>query len=105
MLVDVFLWLESRYELRISYWSSNVCSSDLDFRPDFRLLRPLLDAFPSVPRLALKATADKHTREDILLQLGIPAEGLVLAGFDRPNIRYRVTPRVSPAKQIGRAHV
>ena len=71
-----------------------------DFRPDYRLLRPLLDAFPSVPRLALTATADKHTREDILLQLGIPAEGLVLAGFDRPNIRYRVTPRVSPAKQL-----
>ncbi len=71
-----------------------------DFRPDYRLLRPLLDAFPAVPRLALTATADKHTREDILVQLGIPAEGLVLAGFDRPNIRYRVMPRVSPAKQL-----
>ena len=71
-----------------------------DFRPDYRLLRPLLDAFPAVPRLALTATADRHTREDILVQLGIPADGLVLAGFDRPNIRYRVTPRVSPAKQL-----
>jgi len=71
-----------------------------DFRPDYRLLRPLLDAFPDVPRLALTATADKHTREDILVQLGIPAEGLVLAGFDRPNIRYRVAPRLSPAKQL-----
>lgn len=71
-----------------------------DFRPDYRLLRPLLDGFPDVPRLALTATADRHTREDILIQLGIPADGLVLAGFDRPNIRYRVTPRVSPAKQI-----
>lgn len=71
-----------------------------DFRPDYRLLRPLLDAFPSVPRLALTATADKHTREDILLQLGIPAEGLILAGFDRPNIRYRVAARVVVAKQL-----
>lgn len=71
-----------------------------DFRPDYRLLRPLLDAFPAVPRLALTATADRHTRDDILVQLGIPGEGLVLAGFDRPNIRYRVTPRVSPAKQL-----
>ena len=52
-----------------------------------RLLRPLLDAFPQVPRLALTATADAHTRADILDQLGIPADGLVLAGFDRPNIR------------------
>jgi ATP-dependent DNA helicase RecQ len=71
-----------------------------DFRPDYRLLRPLLDAFAQVPRLALTATADKHTREDILVQLGIPAEGLVLAGFDRPNIRYRVSPRIGAAKQL-----
>jgi len=71
-----------------------------DFRPDYRLLRPLLDAFPDVPRLALTATADKHTREDILVQLGIPEDGLILAGFDRPNIRYAVRPRVSPAKQL-----
>jgi ATP-dependent DNA helicase RecQ len=71
-----------------------------DFRPDYRLLRPLLDAFPAVPRLALTATADKHTREDILIQLGIPDDGLILAGFDRPNIRYIVRPRVSPAKQL-----
>ncbi|HJS10964.1 DNA helicase RecQ [Sphingopyxis sp.] len=71
-----------------------------DFRPDYRLLRPLLDAFPAVPRLALTATADKHTREDILVQLGIPGDGLILAGFDRPNIRYAVRPRVSPAKQL-----
>ncbi|MFC0103054.1 DNA helicase RecQ [Sphingopyxis terrae] len=71
-----------------------------DFRPDYRLLRPLLDAFPAVPRLALTATADKHTREDILVQLGIPAEGLILAGFDRPNIRYRIAPRGAPAKQL-----
>src|SRR5690606_5243740 len=42
-----------------------------DFRPDYRLLRPLMDAFPKVPRLALTATADAHTRADILTQLGI----------------------------------
>ncbi|QNO25496.1 DNA helicase RecQ [Sphingopyxis sp. OPL5] len=71
-----------------------------DFRPDYRLLRPLLDAFPAVPRLALTATADKHTREDILVQLGIPAGGLILAGFDRPNIRYAMRGRVTPARQL-----
>lgn len=37
-----------------------------DFRPDYRLLRPLMDSFPEVPRLALTATADAHTRADIL---------------------------------------
>ncbi|MBA4162918.1 MAG: ATP-dependent DNA helicase RecQ, partial [Novosphingobium sp.] len=58
-----------------------------DFRPDYRLLRPLMDSFADVPRLALTATADAHTRADILTQLGIPDEGLIVAGFDRPNIR------------------
>jgi ATP-dependent DNA helicase RecQ len=64
-----------------------------DFRPDYRLLRPLLDACADVPRLALTATADRQTRADILVQLGIPDEGLILAGFDRPNIRYNIRPR------------
>ncbi|MCY7339660.1 MAG: DNA helicase RecQ [Sphingomonas bacterium] len=64
-----------------------------DFRPDYRLLRPLLDRFGDVPRLALTATADRRTRADILTQLGIPEDGMIIAGFDRPNIRYHVVPR------------
>ncbi|ABD27635.1 ATP-dependent DNA helicase RecQ [Novosphingobium aromaticivorans DSM 12444] len=71
-----------------------------DFRPDYRLLRPLMDAFPDVPRLALTATADRHTRADILAQLGIPEEGLIVAGFDRPNIRYGIVPRDNPLRQL-----
>jgi len=71
-----------------------------DFRPDYRLLRPMMDAFPDVPRLALTATADRHTRADILAQLGIPEEGLIVAGFDRPNIRYAITPRDNPLRQL-----
>ena len=64
-----------------------------DFRPDYRLLRGLLDQHREVPRLALTATADRRTREDILVQLGIPQDGCIVAGFDRPNIRYHVVPR------------
>jgi ATP-dependent DNA helicase RecQ len=71
-----------------------------DFRPDYRLLRPLLDRFGDVPRLALTATADRQTRADILVQLGIPQDGLVLAGFDRPNIRYHVRPRDGVGQQL-----
>src|SRR3954469_11803351 len=71
-----------------------------DFRPDYRLLKPLLDAFPDVPRLALTATADRQTRADILVQLGIPEDGLILAGFDRPNIRYHVRPRDGVGAQL-----
>ncbi len=73
-----------------------------DFRPDYRLLRPLLDMFAHVPRLALTATADAHTRADIMDQLGIAHDGLVIAGFDRPNIRYTVTPRDTPLRQLTR---
>ena len=72
-----------------------------DFRPDYRLLRPLLDRFPDCPRLALTATADGHTREDILKQLGIDRDGMIIAGFDRPNIRYAVHPRDGLTAQIG----
>ncbi|RJF94115.1 DNA helicase RecQ [Sphingomonas cavernae] len=71
-----------------------------DFRPDYRMLRPLLDDFPDVPRLALTATADEHTRADILVQLGIPEDGLIVAGFDRPNIRYAISPRQGTGQQI-----
>ncbi len=71
-----------------------------DFRPDYRLLRPLLDRFPDVPRLALTATADEHTRADILDQLGIPHDGMIVSGFDRPNIRYAISPRDNTTRQI-----
>lgn len=71
-----------------------------DFRPDYRLLRPLLDHFGDVPRLALTATADAHTRDDILVQLGIQQDGLIIAGFDRPNIRYSISPRKGLTRQV-----
>ena len=62
-----------------------------DFRPDYRLLRPLMDDFADVPRLALTATADALTRDDIAEQLGIAKDGMIVSGFDRPNIRYAMT--------------
>jgi len=71
-----------------------------DFRPDYRQLKPLLDQHAGVPRLALTATADARTRVDILAQLGIPSDGLILAGFDRPNIRYCVRHREQTGKQL-----
>jgi ATP-dependent DNA helicase RecQ len=71
-----------------------------DFRPDYRLLRPLMDDFADVPRLALTATADAHTRADILAQLGIPVSGMIVSGFDRPNIRYHIAPRAGTTQQV-----
>jgi ATP-dependent DNA helicase RecQ len=71
-----------------------------DFRPDYRQLRGLLDAHCEVPRLALTATADERTRADVLTQLNIPSGGLIVAGFDRPNIRYHIRPRDSIGGQL-----
>ena len=71
-----------------------------DFRPDYRLLRPLMDTFPAAPRLALTATADERTRADVLGQLGIPQAGLIVAGFDRPNIRYIIQHRQNGFSQL-----
>ena len=71
-----------------------------DFRPEYRQLRRVVDALPGVPRVALTATADTATRADILAQLGIAPERLVLAGFDRPNIRYEVRARDAGKRQL-----
>lgn len=73
-----------------------------DFRRDYRQLGPLLALFPDVPRLALTATADQRTRKDIMDQLAIPDDGLVVAGFDRPNIRYHVGQRDGIVSQLRR---
>ncbi len=99
-----FRELLSRAEICLFAIDEAHCVSEWghDFRPDYRLLRPLLDQFASVPRLALTATADAHTRADILAQLGIADDGLIIAGFDRPNIRYMIQPRDQPVRQLQR---
>jgi len=100
--MDGFRRLLDRIELALIAIDEAHCVSEWghDFRPDYRQLRSLLDAHAEVPRLALTATADKHTRADILAQLGIPEDGLILAGFDRPNIRYAIAPRDGLTKQL-----
>ena len=99
---EAFRRLVSQAKLALIAIDEAHCVSEWghDFRPDYRQLRPLLDDHPDVPRLALTATADKLTRADILAQLGIPNDGLVIAGFDRPNIRYHVRPRDGISGQL-----
>ena len=99
---EAFRRLIGRIDLALIAIDEAHCVSEWghDFRPDYRQLRPLLDHHAGVPRLALTATADERTRADILTQLGIPAEGLIVAGFDRPNIRYHVRHREQTGKQL-----
>jgi ATP-dependent DNA helicase RecQ len=99
---EAFRRLVSRMNLALIAIDEAHCVSEWghDFRPDYRQLRPLLDDNADVPRLALTATADRRTRADILTQLGIREDGLVVAGFDRPNIRYHVVHREQMGKQL-----
>jgi ATP-dependent DNA helicase RecQ len=100
--LDGFRRLVDRVDLALIAIDEAHCVSEWghDFRPDYRKLRTLLDEHAEVPRLALTATADERTRADILTQLGIPRDGLIVAGFDRPNIRYHVRHREQTAKQL-----
>jgi ATP-dependent DNA helicase RecQ len=99
---EAFRRLVSRVNLALIAIDEAHCVSEWghDFRPDYRQLRALLEDNAEVPRLALTATADRRTRADILTQLGIPEDGLVVAGFDRPNIRYHVVHREQTGKQL-----
>ncbi len=99
---DSFRTLLSQAPLALFAIDEAHCVSEWghDFRPDYRLLRPLLDRFGDTPRLALTATADAVTRADILDQLGIPTDGMIVAGFDRPNIQYRISPKDAVTQQI-----
>ena len=100
--LDGFRRLLDRVDLALIAIDEAHCVSEWghDFRPDYRKLKGLLDEHSEVPRLALTATADRRTREDILAQLGIDKEGLIVAGFDRPNIRYHVRHREQTGKQL-----
>jgi ATP-dependent DNA helicase RecQ len=71
-----------------------------DFRPEYLQLAELGRRFPGIPRIALTATADMQSREDIRRRLGLDGAKLFLASFDRPNIRYAVVPKDQPQRQL-----
>ena len=64
-----------------------------DFRPDYRELRVLRRDFPSVPIIALTATATERGRDDIVAQLALPEAETFVSSFNRPNLTYRVQPK------------
>ena len=71
-----------------------------DFRPEYLQLGQLAEVFPNVPRIALTATADKRTREEIVTRLHLQNAERFLSSFDRPNIFYRIVPKEQPRKQL-----
>ncbi|WP_264569212.1 DNA helicase RecQ [Rhodoferax antarcticus] len=71
-----------------------------DFRPEYRALTLLHQRYPSVPRVALTATADALTRADIIERLQLQEARLFISSFDRPNIRYTIVEKREATQQL-----
>jgi ATP-dependent DNA helicase RecQ len=71
-----------------------------DFRPEYIQLSKLHERYPQVPRIALTATADELTRQEIISRLGLDTARIFVSSFDRPNIRYTIVERDNPRRQL-----
>ena len=70
------------------------------FRPEYRSLSLLHESFPDVPRMALTATADALTRQDMVERLNLEDAREFISSFDRPNIRYSIVEKTDPTRQL-----
>ncbi|HXN70516.1 MAG TPA: DNA helicase RecQ [Bradyrhizobium sp.] len=71
-----------------------------DFRPEYIGLSVIAERFPDVPRIALTATADELTRNEIVDRLGLAGAPRFVASFDRPNIRYEIVEKQNAPAQL-----
>ena len=102
LLQDGTLGLLSRCHVSLIAIDEAHCVSSWghDFRQDYLELGRLAEAFPDVPRVALTATADARTRQDIISRLALKSPHEFVGGFDRPNICYSVQPKTDARTQL-----
>jgi len=102
LLTQRFLGQLERTEVALFAIDEAHCVSQWghDFRPEYRELAILHQRFPEVPRIALTATADPRTREEIVERLSLQDAQQFVSSFDRPNIGYRVGLRHNAKRQL-----
>ncbi|HEU4717135.1 MAG TPA: ATP-dependent DNA helicase RecQ, partial [Bacteroidia bacterium] len=91
-------------DIRISFFAIDEahCISEWghDFRPEYRRLRPIIEAIGTVPIIALTATATPKVQQDILKNLGMTQANVFKSSFNRSNLFYEVRPKVNVVKEI-----
>jgi ATP-dependent DNA helicase RecQ len=102
LLTSRFLDLLARTPLSLFAIDEAHCVSQWghDFRPEYIQLSVLHEQFPHVPRIALTATADNVTREEIVWRLGLDSARIFISSFDRPNIRYQIVDKINAKAQL-----